>query len=426
MVGPRAEAVTSGISQMIHSGLASPGRRVRLPATLAVLAFLSGCDEPQQGAAQTAPPPAAVGVVEAAREDVRRAYRFVGRIEAMDTVDLRARVQGFLQSRFFREGDEVFPGQLLFAIEKDTYEAEVERLRAAVARAEAEVLNAEQQLRRGEELLANNNIPAAEVDTRRATVAMARADVLAQQAALRQAEINLGYTDIRAPIAGKIGRTPFTEGDLVGPESGPLATIVSQDPIYVTFPVSYRQLREIRDWRGRGDLDADDDSLRNIEFGLELPGGNSYPHAGRWNFTGAQVDQGTDTVPMRASFPNPERSLIDGQFANVVLRAQKAEPSLVVPLAALQVDQAGSYVLVVNGEDEVEQRRVTPGSEQGTQVVVESGLESGERVIVEGLQKVRPGQAVTPSEATASDPPAASEEPADASEEPAAGGASAQ
>ena len=378
---------------MMHAGLEPQRGRARLLVMLATLVLLSACGEPQQDAAQEAPPPPAVGVVEAAREDVRRAYRFVGRIEAMDTVDLRARVQGFMQSRFFREGDEVFPGQLLFAIEKDTYEAEVERLRAAVARAEADVLNAEQQLRRGEELLQNNNIPEAEVDTRRATVAMARADVLAQQAGLRQAEINLGYTDIRAPIAGKIGRTPFTEGDLVGPDSGPLATIVSQDPIYVTFPISYRQLREIRDWRGQGD---DDGSLINIEFGLELPGGQAYPHAGRWNFTGSQVDEGTDTVPMRASFPNPERTLIDGQFANVVLRSEAAEPSLVVPLASLQVDQAGPYLLVVNGQDQVEQRRVTLGQEQGTEVVIQDGLEPGERVIVEGLQKVRPGQVVAP------------------------------
>jgi membrane fusion protein (multidrug efflux system) len=378
---------------------------------LVALAFLPGCDEPQQEAAQTAPPPPAVGVAEAARDDVRRIYRFVGRIEAMDTVDLRARVQGYLQSRFFREGDEVFPAQLLFAIEKETYEAEVERLRAAVARAEADRLNAEQQLRRGEELVANNNIPESEVDDRRAAAAMAKADVLAQQAALRQAEIDLGYTDIRAPIAGKIGRTPFTEGDLVGPDSGPLATIVSQDPIYVTFPISYRQLREIREWRGQGDVDVDDDSLRNIEFGLELPGGQPYPHAGRWNFTGAQVDEGTDTVPMRAAFPNPERALIDGQFANVVLRSEEAEPSLVVPLASLQVDQAGPYLLVVNGRDQVEQRRVTLGQEQGTEVVIQDGLEPGERVIVEGLQKVRPGQEVMPSEAAASSRP----EPAQAS-----------
>jgi membrane fusion protein, multidrug efflux system len=364
-----------------------------LPAVL----LLSACDEGAESQTDASqPPPPAVGVVEVQGKDVRQAYEFVGRIEAIDTVDLRARVEGFLQSRFFREGDEVFPGQILFAIEKETYEAEVARLEAAVARAKADVLNAEQQLRRGEDLLANRNISPATVDERRAAFEVAKANVLAEQAALRQAEIDLGYTDVRAPIAGKIGRTPFTEGDLVGPDAGPLASIVSQDPIYVTFPVSYRQLREIREWRGVGEEDG---SLRNIEFGLQLPGGGAYPHAGRWDFTGSQVDEGTDTVSMRATFPNPERALIDGQFAKVVLRAEEAESSLVVPLAALQVDQAGPYVLVVNGEDEVEQRRVTPGQEQGPEIVVQSGLEPGERVIVEGLQKVRPGQVVAPSEA---------------------------
>jgi membrane fusion protein (multidrug efflux system) len=407
------------MSGAVHTRRA--GRRSLPALALATtVLLLAGCEEQQQVAAEAAPPPPAVGVTEAAREDVRRAFEFVGRIEAVDTVDLRARVEGFLQSRFFREGDEVFPGQLLFAIEKDSYEAEVERLKAAVARAEADLLNAEQQLRRGQELLQNKNIPEAEVDERSAAVAMAKADVLAQQAALRQAEIDLGYTDIRAPIAGKIGTTPFTEGDLVGPDSGPLATIVSQDPIYVTFPVSYGQLRTIREWRGQGDAEVDDDSLRNIEFGLELPGGQSYPQAGRWNFTGSQVDEGTDTVSMRAVFPNPERVLIDGQFANVVLRAQEAQPSLVVPLAALQTDQAGRYVLVVDGENKVEQRRVTTGPEQGTEIVIQAGLEPDERVIVEGLQKVRPGQVVAPSQA------AAPEEPVDASDQPAAGGASSQ
>jgi membrane fusion protein, multidrug efflux system len=363
---------------------------------LAVLALVSACGEGAES--QTAapqPPPPAVGVVEAQKKDVRRAYRFVGRIEAIDTVDLSARVQGYLESRFFREGDEVFPGQVLFAIEPDQYEAEVERLKAEVARADADLLNAEQQLRRGEDLLRNNNISESEVDQRRATVAMAKANLLAQQAALRQAEIDLSYTSVRAPIAGKISRTPFTEGGLVGPDADPLATIVSQDPIYVTFPVGYRQLREIRDWRG----EEEDGSLRDIEFGLQLPGGGTYAHAGRWDFTGSQVDESTDTIPMRASFPNPDRVLIDGQFANVVLRAEEAEPKLVVPIAALQVNQAGSYVLIVNGENKVEERRVTRGQEQGTEVVIQSGLEPGERVIVQGLQKVRPGQVVAPLEA---------------------------
>ena len=221
---------------------------------------------------------------------------------------------------------------------------------------------------------------------------MAAAAIRKAQAALEQAEINLSYTEIYAPIAGRIGRADLSVGNLVGPDSGVLATIVSQDPIYVTFPVTQRQLLAHRGERG-------DPVVR-----VTLPDGTLYEHPGTLNFLDVQVDPGTDTVTVRGELPNPDRILVDGQFVGVRVERGEPERVLVVPQASLQVDQAGPYVLVVGGDDKVEARRVTLGDVEGEQVVVESGLNEGERIIVEGIQKVRPGMTVAVSEAQPATP----------------------
>jgi membrane fusion protein (multidrug efflux system) len=218
---------------------------------------------------------------------------------------------------------------------------------------------------------------------------MAAAAIQEAEAALEQARINLGYTDIAAPLDGRIGQAAFSVGNLVGPESGALATIVSQDPIHVTFPVSQRQLMEYRRERGDGAAPV---------VRVTLPDGTLYDEAGRIDFLDVQVDQGTDTVTVRAALPNPERMLVDGQFVGVRVEAGAPEAVLAVLQAALQVDQAGPYVLVVGADDKVEARRVRLGPAGGAQSVVEAGLSAGERVIVEGIQKVRPGMAVAASE----------------------------
>jgi membrane fusion protein (multidrug efflux system) len=209
------------------------------------------------------------------------------------------------------------------------------------------------------------------------------------RAALTQAEVNLGYTDIRSPIDGRIGRHAYTRGNLVNPASGVLATIVSQDPMYVLFPVSVRDLgliREARHTEGGG--------FAKIEIHVRLADGTEYPQRGVWNLTDPQADQQTDTVIMRATIPNPDRRLLDGQFVTAIIRGRREEPRLVVPQAALQIDQSGYYVLVVDDRHQVEQRRVRTGPDRDTDVVVTSGLREGEHVIVDGIQKVRPGQIV--------------------------------
>jgi membrane fusion protein, multidrug efflux system len=364
------------------------GHRVRLTwlAAVAIAPLVASCEDRAQQA--TPPPPPAVGVIAAERRPVAADAGFVGRVVAVDQVELRARVSGFLAQRLFVEGQDVAAGAPLFVIEQAPYQAELEQKQAALARAEAERKNAQLQLERGRELLRNNNIAAATVDERAAREAVTQAEVLQAQAAVRQAEINFSYTEIHAPIAGRVGRASFTTGNFVGPDSGSLALIVSQDPIYVTFPVHQRLLLEHR---------GQQTEQEELVVRVRLADDSLYPLPGKLNFVDVQVDRGTDTVAVRSEFPNPERLLIDGQFVRVSVERKTPELALTVPQAALQLDQAGPFVLVVDPEKKVVVRRIAIGRAREGQVVVENGLREGEMVLVDGVQKVRPGQVVSPS-----------------------------
>jgi len=354
----------------------------------ALLALLTGCGRTQQAAAP-APPPPAVGVQPVQMKGVARSYAFVGRIKATNTVQLRARVEGFLEKVRFTEGQDVKAGELLYQIEKTQYQASVDQASANLAAAQAQELNAQLQFNRSAQLIKNQSVAQATLDQNRANLESAKATVLQAQAALKVAQENLGYTDILAPVDGRIGLTAYTMGNLVNSASGVLATIVSQDPIYVQFPVSVRELDDIRAARKQ-----ENGTLIKIEVLVRQSNGRQYGHPGVWNYTDTQVDQQTDTLIMRATLPNPERQLTDGEFVTVEVKERQQQPRLVVPQAALQADQAGDYVLVVNGEHKVEIRRVKTGETSGADVVVLSGLKEGEQVIVDGVQKVRPGQVV--------------------------------
>jgi membrane fusion protein (multidrug efflux system) len=373
----------------------------RLCFAAIAMALPGACGQQEETAAAAPPPPPAVTVIAVVPTEITPGVEFNGRVVAVDEVHLRARVTGFLEQRLFEEGADVAAGDLLFVIEKDPHQAIVAQRQAELASAEANKANTAAQLQRGEELVQNNNIPRSEVDLRRAQDLMAAAAIQEAQAALRQAEINLSYTEIHTPIAGRIGRAEVSVGNLVGPDSGVLATIVSQDPIFVTFPVSQGQFLEYR----AGQIDVGREPVVRVR----LPNGALYKHPGKVNFLDVQVDPGTDTVTVRAELPNPQRILVDGQFVGV--RVERGEPVrvLAVPQASLQVDQAGPYVLVVGADDKVEARRVTLGEADGAQVVVASGLNEGERIIVEGIQKVRPGMTVAATE-MAPGPPARQEQ----------------
>jgi membrane fusion protein (multidrug efflux system) len=322
-------------------------------------------------------------------EDIRPTYRFTGRIEAIYRVDLRARVDGFLEKRLFTEGADVKEGELLFTIEKGQYEAAVKEAEASVEKAQSSLKFAELEFQRQSDLVQKNVGTQARLDDATAKLGEAKGVLLAQQAALERARLNLSYTDIRSPIAGRIGRANVSVGNFVGPASGSLATIVSQDPIYVNFPVTQREILAYR---------KEKSSPAEVVVYLQLADGSRYAHSGKINFLDVTVNQGTDTVLVRASFPNPDRALVDGQLVSVVLEGGTAENALVVPAQALQIDQAGPFVLVVDGESKIQVRRVEIGSPRGTNMILKSGLKAGDRVVSEGTQRVRPGQVVTATE----------------------------
>ena len=366
-----------------------PGRNISVgwPAAMGALSLLAFCGLAMaQGAP---PPPPAVSVTPVASRQVTETGEFLGRVTAINKVDIVARVAGFIEERYFSEGQKVKTGDLLFRLEQATYKAAVEQQRANLAKAKATAVNTALQLQRGKDLVRNQNIPQSTLDQRAADDAAAQAEVMQAQALLDQAQINLDYTEIRSPIDGRIGLAVFTIGNLVSPSSGTLATIVSQDPIYVIFQASERDVLEY----GRRIAESADKSP-HVVIHIKLPNGTTYPHPGLSNFLDVQVDATTDTVAVRAQLPNPEGVLIPGGIVGVTVERGAPRSALTVPQSAVLLDQAGRYVLVVDSAKKVELRRITAGVEQGRDIVVTSGLKEGELVIVEGIQKVHPGQIV--------------------------------
>jgi membrane fusion protein (multidrug efflux system) len=361
--------------------------RTRLFALAMLAATLAGCRETHQAAAP-APPPA-VGVKLAQMKGVTPSFDFVGRIKAVNTVQLRARVEGFLEKVLFTEGQGVKTGELLFQIERTQYQALVEQANANLAAAQAQELNAQLQFNRTSDLVKTSAVSQATLDQSRAALESAKASVLQNKAAVSIAQENLGYTDVTSPIDGRIGLMTYTKGNLVNPSSGVLATIVSDDPIYVEFPVSMRQILQVM----AGHKQDAGGAIR-IKVYVRLANRQEYAHPGVWNYLGIQVDPQTDTLLVRATLPNPERELVDGAFVTVEVKENEEQPRLVIPRSALQLDQAGIFVLIVDKDHKVEVRRVTTGEAVNTEIAIASGLAAGDQVIVDGVQKVHPGQVV--------------------------------
>jgi membrane fusion protein (multidrug efflux system) len=350
----------------------------------AVTCALASPGHSQQGTPSTIP----VGTVIAQKQPVSKALDFVGRVEAINRVEIRARVKGYLEAVLFKEGDLVKEGAPLYRIEKGLFQAAVEQAQGALQTSQAQYVLADKNRKRQEELFAKNVSAGKALDEAVASEGEAKGAILTNEANLQTAQINLGYTDIVAPITGKVGRTSLTKGNVVGPESGVLTTMVSQDPMYVTFPVSQRQFLRVGN-----DRPAD---VKGIKVRIRFSDGSIYDQLGEINFVDVTVDRTTDTVIARATMPNPNGRLIDGQLVRVLLESGTPDEKVVIPQAALIADQEGVYVFVVEDGKAVI-KRVKPGGESGTNVVIEAGLSGGEHVIVEGLQGIRPGVAVRAS-----------------------------
>jgi membrane fusion protein (multidrug efflux system) len=357
------------------------------------------------GAAVAQPAPPAVGVVRAERQQITQSDEFIGRIQSVNRVALVARVTAFLEKRLFVEGSEVSTGDLLYQLEQPPFQALVAAAKASVDQFEAQHRNALLTLQRAQALIPGPAGLQASVDTATADERALAAQIVGAQAQLQTAEINLGYTEIRAPTDGKITSTAVTEGNVVSPTTGTLATIVSQDPMYVLFPISLRAGLDLRDRYAKiGGFSA-------VVIKLRLPDGRIYAPDGKLDYVAPTVAENTDTITLRGVVPNPvlpnlkpgdpgSRELADGEFVTVLLQGVQPISVLGIPRAAVLSDQQGDYVYVVDAQNKAQIRRIQLGQSTPSTAIITTGLTEGELVISEGLQRVRPGEAVLPGPAT--------------------------
>lgn len=346
--------------------------------------------------AQQGAPPPAVLVQPAELKPIADQAEFIGRAAAVDKVELRARVKGFLGPRKFKDGDMVKEGQVLFTIEPEPYQAAVDQKIAQRDAAKAALTNADLQLHRAEELLRSKTGTQQTYDQRLSERLQAKANLEDAAAQLRDAEIQLSYTEIKSPIDGRIGRAAVSPGNIVGPDSGVLATVVSENPIRVLFSITQRELLDARrDSTASGD---------NLVVRLRLADGSLYKEKGKLDFIDVTADAKTDGQMVRAVFDNKDGLLTDGQTVRVIVEGEKVPTVVAVPQAAIAQDQSGSYLFVVNDKNVAEQKRVKVGVARDGLAAITEGLKAGERVIIQGQQRVRPGMTVNPTVA----PPSAS------------------
>ncbi|CCB64970.1 MULTISPECIES: efflux RND transporter periplasmic adaptor subunit [unclassified Hyphomicrobium] len=345
--------------------------------------------------------PPVVGYVVAEKKPVTQIQEFIGRIEAVNKVNVVARVSAELEEAPFKEGTEVKKGDILYQLEKPPYEAAVESAKASVDQFRALLRNAVLTTERYKKLLSSPAGQQSSVDSALAQQQSYEAQMLGAQAQQKTAEINLGYTTIRSPIDGKVGRIAVTVGNIVGPTSGTLTTIVSQDPMYVTFPVPSPTLLELgRMYAPKGGFDA-------VVLRIRLPDGTLYAEKGKLDYVDPSVATNTDTVTVRGTIPNPLRKsgneslrpLIDGEFVTALVEGVEPVVALAIPRSAVLSDQQGDYVYVISADNVVTQRRIQLGQSTAAVAMISAGLSEGEKVVTEGIQRVRPNLKVAPQPA---------------------------
>ena len=364
-------------------------KRLTSLSSFAILVACGGGQEPP------APPPPAVEVQKIGLQSVAAEFEFVARTRAKEDTDIRARITGTIIERNFAEGQLVEEDALLYKIDPRPYRAALNSARAELSQVDAALAVASRNLKRGEELEPDGFISDAEMDQLRGDHERAVASREAAEATIDSAQINLEFTEIRAPFSGTAGRSQFSIGDLVSPSTGALVTLVQRDPMLVDFDVTERALalriKENQERQAQG-LPPDVYTPR-----LRLVTGDDYAYDGVIDYTSNRVNASTGTISVTTSFPNPDNTLIPGQFARIVVRRGQPEMQLLVPQPSVLEDMQGRYVYIVADDETVARRNVELGQREGVDWVVMTGLEEGDRVIVNGIQKVRPGMPVTAS-----------------------------
>ena len=341
------------------------------------------------------PPPPKVDVATPVQRSITRYLEATGNTAAVKSVDLVARVQGFLQSIDYKDGDFVKEGTTLFTIEPETYKLKLEQAQAAEAGAQATLKQAEYDFRRQTDLVARQAVSQATLDASTANRDNAQASLLQAQANTRIAEVNYGYTKVTAPFDGVVSAHLISVGELVGAASPTqLASIVALDPIYVNFNVNERDVIRIRAEAMRKGLTPSDLKQVPVEVGLQTETG--YPHEGNLDYVSPTINQSTGTLAVRGLIPNPNRVLLPGYFVRVRVPVEQQNDALLVPDTSLGSDQGGRYLLVVNKDNVVEQRKVTTGPVEGELRVIDDGLKADDRVVIAGLLRVIPGEKVDP------------------------------
>ncbi|MBB3398907.1 efflux RND transporter periplasmic adaptor subunit [Rhizobium sp. BK060] len=360
-------------------------RRVS-PAYLSVL-LVAWMSAPQGALGQTVP---TVGIASVQIEDVSAKHEFVGRVEAVDAVDIRSRIEGFLDKRLFDEGQVVRKDQDLFLIDKRSLEISLGDAQASLASAQATLADAQRRLERNQSL-SSQTVSRATLEESQTAVETAQANVLSAQARVGQAELNLSYSRITSPIEGRIGAAELSIGSFVSGSSPILARVVEMDPIRVVFSISDRSILDLR--AAAGGI-GKDDLARKYEPTLRLSNGQQYSEPGKIEFFGNEIDETTGTLAIRALFSNPEHLLVPGQFVTVIISEAERKMRPVVPLGAVQQDRGGKFVLLVDQKKQVTLQRIKVSKQVDGNWAVDEGLKGGENLIVEGLQNVSEGAVV--------------------------------
>lgn len=367
--------------------------RVRSLLGLTTAVFLSGCGHKEEA---KAPPPPEVGVVTLRSEAATLSTELPGRISALETSEVRPQVSGIIEKSLFEQGSLVKQGQLLYQIQDAPYRAALGTALGNLATAQAQIRATKLQAERYHRLLAIKGVSQQDVDNADAAAEQAQATVQARRADVQAARVNLDFTRIRAPITGRIGRSLITAGALAQTgQASPLATIQRMDRVYVDVTESAADLLNLKESIRDGGVTRDAPDAAQVA--LVLPNGKTYPVRGRLEFSEVTVDPSSGSVTVRATFPNPDGTLLPGMYVNAKLIEGVRKQAVLAPQQGVTRDERGqSVALVVGAGNKVEQRTITTEQAIGDKWIVTSGLKPGDRIIVEGLLNAKPGQQVTP------------------------------